>query len=370
MATPVIRFALDPSGVSPNNLVINEVHTLDANVRVRAIAPQYGAFYSNSLVIRDLTANRQLTPIQYSCVELLQDATMRFGQGVYMMILITDTTVSSSISINYQVVGGDYQNSAQTVVTAWETLMGDNRPVDWSNVLNKPTQYPPSLHEHLLSDVYGFQSVVMALERVRNAIALSDVPTLQAVIDWAWSNWGGMQAYPVATQADIESGIPAKKYITFDMLLYLLDIYKGGSKLTTYLSTLSLAQGYRVNVLVNTVDYPQDTLLYWSIINVSTTNTDFAATSGLFPIINNIGKFSVQILNEIPTLGQELFRIQIRKDSPQGQVVAVTDMVTIAYQGCLEVDGTELMLVEGLFDNPNLCVDPETYFLVPQYMSI
>ncbi len=366
MATPVIRFALDPSGVSPNNLVINEVHTLDANVRVRAIAPRYGAFYSNSLVVRDLTTNTQLTPIQYSCVELLQDATMRFGQGVYMMILITDTTVSSSISINYQVVGGDYQNSADTVVTAWETLMGDNRPVDWSNVLNKPTQYPPSLHEHLLTDVYGFQSVVLALERVRNAIALSDVPTLQAVIDWAWSNWGGMQSYPVATQEDIETGIPAKKYITFDMLLYLLDIYKGGSKINTYLNTLNLAQGFKVNVLVNTVDYPQDTILYWSVVNVSTSNTDFATTSGLFPIINNTGQFSVQVLNEIPTLGQELFRIQIRKDSPQGAVVALTDMVTIAYQVRLDVQSPELMLLEGLFDNPYVSIDPETYFLIPQ----
>lgn len=369
MATPVIRFALDPTGTSPNNLVINEVHTLDANVRVRAIAPRYGAFYSNSLVVRDMTSNTLLADTQFSCVELMQDATIRFGQGVYMMILITDTTVSSSISINYQVVGGDYQNTADTVVTAWETLTSDGRQVDWANVFNKPTQYPPSLHEHLLSDVYGFQSLVMALERIRNAISLTDVPTLQAVIDWAWSNWGGMQSYPVATQEDIETGIPAKKYITFDMLLYLLDIYKGGSKINTYLNTLNLAQGFKVNVSVNTYDYPQDTILYWSVINVSTNNTDFATTSGLFPIINNMGQFTVQVLNEIPLTGQELFRIQIRKDSPLGQVVALTDMVTISYQIRLDTISPELMLQEGLFDDPYLSINPETFFAIPQFMA-
>lgn len=370
MAPPLLRFALDPTGTSANNLVINEVHTLDANVQVRAIAPQYGAFYANSLVVRDLTSNTLLSDLQFSCVELLQDATMRFGQGVYAMILITDGTVSDSISINYQVVGGDYQNPANTVVTAWETLMGDNRPVDWANVLNKPTQYPPSLHEHLLSDVYGFQSVVAELERVRNAIMLGGVPTLQAVIDWAWSNWGGMQAYPVATQADIESGIPAKKYVTFDLLMHLLDIYKGGSLINTYLNTLSLAQGYKVKVDVQTHNYPQDTILYWSVIPMAAGLGDFAATSGLFPIINNAGEFSVQILSEAPQTSADLFRIQIRKESPLGPVVALTDIITITYQVCLNTDGTELMLLEGLFDNPDLCIDADSFFLVPQYMTI
>lgn len=365
MADPIIRFALDPTGVSLNNLVINENHTLDANVQIRAIAPIYGPFYADSLVIKDLSNSTQLTNTQFSCVELLQDATMQFGQGIYALILITDTTVSQAVSINYQVLGGQYQNSAQAVITAYETLLTDNRPVDWSNVLNKPTAYPPSLHEHLLSDVYGFQSVVAALERIRNAIILSDVPTLQAVIDWAWSNWGGLVNLPLLTKDDVESGIPARKYVTYDLLLYLLDIYKGGSQVHTYLTTLYAAQRYSVNVLVNTFAYPQNTTLYWTISNISTNNTNFATTAGSFVLNNNTGHFTVQLSADIPITGEELFRIQIRKDSPNGQIIALTDAVTIAYQTQINTINAALTLEESLY-HPQIEINPTTLYFLNQ----
>lgn len=365
MPAPVIRFTLDPTGVNPNNLVINENHTLDARVQVRAVAPIYGAFYQNSLVIKDTSTNTQLTSTQFSCVELLQDPTMRFGQGVYALILITDKTVSNTVSINYQVVGGDYQNSAETVVAAYQALIGDNRPVDWANVLNKPVSYPPSLHEHLLSDVYGFQSIVASLERIRNAIVLSDVPTLEAVLNWAWNNWGELQNLPLMTQADADSGVPSKKYVTFDMLLYLLDIYKGGSRITSYVSTKSLAQGYAVNVLVNTFDYANDTRLYWTLSHLSTTPSDFSATAGSFSINQNTGSLTVQLSGTVPTLGTELFRIQIRKGSPQGQVIALTDAITIGYQQDISKVTAQLMFEESIY-SPQIQITPATMFWLQQ----
>ena len=184
MTVPVVRFQLDPTGTNPNNLVTNEPHSLDTNVQIRAIAPTYGPFYEAGLVITDSATNTALSSSQYSLVELLQDATMLFGQGIYGVILITDSAVSSSVSITYQSLGGEYQSSSAGVINAYQTLIGDNRPVDWVNVLNKPAQYPPTLHEHLLSDVYGFQTIVAALERVKNAIVLNNIPPLNALVTW------------------------------------------------------------------------------------------------------------------------------------------------------------------------------------------
>ncbi len=192
MTAPPVRFAFDPTGSNANNLIANENHTLDPNQQIRAIAPVYGPFFINGLVVTDTSTSTNLTNTQYNCVDLQQDATMLTGIGVYSIILITDTTVSNNISITYQVVGGDYQNSAQSVIDAYETLLADERPIAWANVLNKPAQYPPSLHEHLFGDIYGFQSVIGALERVRNAILLSNVPTLQSVVDWVWNNLGSV----------------------------------------------------------------------------------------------------------------------------------------------------------------------------------
>ena len=179
----IVRYTLDPTGANPNNLVVGDIYTL-TTATVRAIAPQYGPFYSNSLVIKDTISGKILTTAQYSLAELLQDATMLFGQGVYCIILITDITVSNNISIQYQVVGGEYQNSAEGVVAAYQAAMSNASVVSWPAIIAKPVTFPPALHTHLLADVYGFGAIVSALERIRNAILLNGVPTLNAVVDW------------------------------------------------------------------------------------------------------------------------------------------------------------------------------------------
>ncbi len=207
MAGPIIRFPLDPTGVNPNNLVENEPQTLNSGVQNRAIAPIYGPFFSSGLIITDTATNTPLSPSQYSVVDLLQDATMLFGQGIYSVILITDSSVSNNVLVTYQVLGGEYQNSASGIVNAYETLLGDNRPVNWVNVLNKPTQFPATLHNHLLADVYGFQSVVAALERVRNAVILSDVPTLNALVTWMNNLYSQQEISLLNTVNDLKKDI-------------------------------------------------------------------------------------------------------------------------------------------------------------------
>lgn len=51
---PVLRYSLDLSGVSSNNLVIGELHSLPPVAPNRSIAPQYGSFYTAGLKVRDV----------------------------------------------------------------------------------------------------------------------------------------------------------------------------------------------------------------------------------------------------------------------------------------------------------------------------
>lgn len=178
------RYALDPTGLNPDNLVIAEEHQTTAN-SVRAVAPNSGAFFAESMLVYDSDTNTQLTAgTDYKCVELLQDATLKYGKEICVLLLIINPAVSSSVTITYQAVGGQFQYDGSAIANLYETVIKDNRPVDWENVLNRPLEYPPTMHNHLLEDVYGFEPVVAAIERVRNAILLSDVPAFEAVIDW------------------------------------------------------------------------------------------------------------------------------------------------------------------------------------------
>lgn len=175
MTPLVVRYPLDPTGTSPNNLVAGEIQNLTPNRNVRAIATLYGAFFTESLIITDIATNTVLTPgTQYYAAELYELPTSRYGKEICAVILITDTSVSNQVSLQYQTLGGPYGTSATAIIQQIENLQLDTRPVAWGDILDRPSAFPPSFHLHDIGDVYGFEYVVHALDRIRDAIEVGD----------------------------------------------------------------------------------------------------------------------------------------------------------------------------------------------------
>lgn len=203
MPFPLTRYPLDKTGVSPDNLVKDEVHTLSTN-QVRAVALDYGAFYRQGLVVYDHSTDKLLDyGTHYKFGELLQDLTLTIGEEVYALLLIMDPNVSSQVRVTYQCVGGDFQYNMNGVVSLYETVMHDNRPVDWENVLNKPAEYTPSIHNHLLEEVVGWEPVISAIERVGNAITLSNIPAFEYYTLWIKGEIGRLKE-EITSYADRE----------------------------------------------------------------------------------------------------------------------------------------------------------------------
>lgn len=175
MPVPIIRYDLDPTGSNPDNFVQGENHTLTPRT-VRVIAPTYGAFYTASLRIFDpQNSNRELVRnIHYRVTELYEIPTAKYGQEICAIILIVDETVGSVVNINYQALGGDFSTAATAVAHMLETVSLDNRPVAWPNLLHVPEEFPPTMHLHDAGDVYGFEYVVHAIERLTNVIQFGD----------------------------------------------------------------------------------------------------------------------------------------------------------------------------------------------------
>lgn len=175
MPNPIITYPLDPTGLSPGNKIPNEPKTL-VNRTVRAVAPNYGAFYTESLVVRDVTNNRTLTRgISYQCVELYEVLSQIYLKEICAVILITDPSVSSNITITYQCVGGEYSTSSEAIVSMLHALSLDDRPADYNLLINLPSEgFQPTLHLHDVGDVYGFEFLVMGLERLTSAVLTGD----------------------------------------------------------------------------------------------------------------------------------------------------------------------------------------------------
>lgn len=216
MTPLVIQLPLDPTGSSPDNLVENEPHELIANRTYRAIAPLQGAFYAKSLKVYDgntlLTDGTNGTPEQYYACEMYELPSDRYGAEIDAIIIIKDPTVSNNVSISYQALGGPYGTSAQAIIQQIEALGLDARPLAWGDIVGKPSELTPAKHLHDLGDVYGFEFVVHALDRIRDAIEIGDQAShdaiyryIDAAIDALANVTDALQAALTAHINDIEN---------------------------------------------------------------------------------------------------------------------------------------------------------------------
>lgn len=371
MGYPLIRYALDPTGHNPNNLVIGEVHTL-STAQVRAVAPIYGPFFAESIVVYDHGTNVLLTKdVDYQLVHLLQDASLTFGKEICQIILVTNRAVSNKIRLNVQMLGGNYQNSAKAISDAYDTFASDNRPVDWVNgILNKPNQYPPSLHKHLLEDVVGFGSLVVALERIGQAVTLSNIPAWQNLVDW-------VQAFSkdYATEEDMLNMVSSDKLVNMEIFLKSLSKYN--------FNAVTFRPASRVNNLGGTVGFKVDSTnfnhgeaIFWTVEHDTTVpdkETDdsmFGVMDGVFSIINQAGGFVVPTLKRSSTkYGERRFNVKLRRNSISGPVIADSGVIILMNRDP-GLDNPFLTLQGGLWEHvcclnePGMTPSPEALYLV------
>lgn len=245
--TPIYRYPLDSTGTSPDNLVAGEEHQL-SNRAVRCVAPTYGGFYAESVVVRDLATNMPLVRgVDYSFGELFEFPTGRYGKEIFGIIAITKPGVTA-ISIDYQVLGGDYSYSMDAMIAMLDNLDLGDRPVEWGSIINRPALFTPASHYHDVGDVYGFEYIVHSIELLRQAILMGDTVSHdeiyryidrsmaqnQAAIDAVSAALNAhiadktnphgvtkaqvgldlVQNFSVATQADMDAGTSSTLYVT------------------------------------------------------------------------------------------------------------------------------------------------------------
>lgn len=333
---PVVRYPFDPTGLDRNNLVLDEQHTLSPN-KVRVFAPNYGPFYSESLRVLDKVTLQPLQAHQYKAVELLKEATVKTGKEVCAVVLILDENVSANVEVSYQNVGGLYMNDSSAIASMYETVIKDNRPVDWENVLNKPYEYPPSLHRHLLHEIYGFEPVVVALERIHNAIILGNIPAFERLIQWVKDYMKGLEdrvaflenkKLDVVTEEEIIAGVGNGKAVSFERLLFALDKFNFNGTTITPMSAVTKNSSV-VQFDVQTTNVNDYTSLYWTIEHINTDDTDFGTVAGQFTMIAGKGSFNITLTKSSVDEELEQFRVVVRREGIDGPVMGKTSLLTI-----------------------------------------
>jgi len=91
----------------------------------------------------------------------------------------------------------------------------------------------------------------------------------------------------------------------------------------------SINEGSSLTVNVTTAYVDNGTTLYWTINNVTTSNTDFSPYNGSFTINNNTGSFSISPIADVTTEGSETCTVSVRTLSTSGTVVATSNSITV-----------------------------------------
>lgn len=185
MSLKTYRYQLDPTGVSPDNFVQGEPHSLNNGSRFRPLAPINGAFFTDSIAVRDRTTGLPLVKgVQFYSFELYETPSAKYGKEICALVMVTDPNVSNEVEIDYQCLGDEYSTQQLAVLNQLEALMLDNRPVAYGNLAKKPSDFAPQLHRHDVGDISGFESTTHAINRLRQAVELGDAASHDEVYQY------------------------------------------------------------------------------------------------------------------------------------------------------------------------------------------
>ncbi len=307
-----IRLELDPTGLNINNRIKDEPHVL-SDRPTRSIAPNYGAFFATSLVVKDGTYEL-VRGQDYQIVELHQEATLTYGKEISTVILVINSNISTNVTIDYQALGGHYARSDESIARLYQTVISDNRPVDWTNVFNKPTEFTPTIHRHLLDDVYGFEPIVDYLERIKRAITLGQTQVVMEIVNGLMSTFDRSQLAQV---------IPTTNAIQHDALLYVLSRNGVLSDISVDVDQDQFIKGQVARFFVNTSAYPEGTTFYWEFYKPDSTVVLFPNKNGQFLSNGGVTEFNIYVPSDADIVEDGAY-IGIKLDPEAPDYMAVT----------------------------------------------
>jgi hypothetical protein len=177
---------LDLTGTALVNRRVGETHPLIRvpNKTNRVCVLGHGAFYSQSLVVRDNTGRLLIPGADFKTTYHYDDLSGLTGKEVMGMIVVTNTAVASPLTVQYQAVGGNFAISVAELKALMEALREDNFSLKWEDIIGKPTAYVPEDHMHKYWQLYGMETTVTEIDRIAQAWKAGSTAIRQATKEY------------------------------------------------------------------------------------------------------------------------------------------------------------------------------------------
>lgn len=178
------RYPLDPTGINPNNLVVNEPHIVD-NKKFRVIVPVNGTYFEESVVVFDTLNQIPLTKNKdFQCTDMNSVPTSKYNKTLCETVTITNREVSNNLMITYQALGGEYSLRTDVIENIIEILKLDERPVNYNNITQLPDKFPGAPEFVDIGNGYGFEYLIGAIDRLNRVIQLGSHVRDKSFLDY------------------------------------------------------------------------------------------------------------------------------------------------------------------------------------------
>ena len=196
---PINKYPFDSTAESPTNFFQDERHVIEPDgYKTRVV--RAGPFYSETLVVRTPSS---IEPLErgkdYLVKYLFEDATLKTGKEVHIAISMVDPNWHGELLISGQVVGGMYSSLYPTVVDVVNGIRKNYENVDYNDLTNLPTAFPPVSHPHHVNDLTGMETLIEAVRennRAMNGSLLFDTRPLERLIRQSVNRTDRIQRQP------------------------------------------------------------------------------------------------------------------------------------------------------------------------------
>lgn len=128
------------------------------------------------------------------------------GKAMYGGITLHNLHMNGIITINYQTVGGDQVANRLDVLTTLADIAYNPRTTIWDILTTTPTAFPPTPHFQDYTDFYGQEEVVIALNRIRDAIIANSSLTQNEIRTFMSATTGALLTDFVRKTGDTMTG--------------------------------------------------------------------------------------------------------------------------------------------------------------------
>jgi hypothetical protein len=232
-------YPFDSTGNASSNLITGEEHTTTPlNYRdFYYIIPTCSPFFTNNLsvTLTSVIPNRVLIEnVDYTLGLPYLAATKSIGLSIYGAIILHNADATSTLSINYQTLGGEWIANPQVVRERLAVLAYNPKIVTWDIVTDQPNQFPPINHYQNFDTLYSEEDLINAIGSIAAAIENNpNVQLPQSILHLAnFQNphqttkdqvgLGDVENLPMASDIEVLALSPVDKYITLKQLVSVL----------------------------------------------------------------------------------------------------------------------------------------------------